>query len=165
MILLRKAAESDIAVIQHLAKNTWPQAYGDIISAEQIRYMLDKMYSKDELLQQIREGHTFLIASEHSADLGFAGFSLTEPLKQVYKLHKLYVLPKAHGLGTGKLLINEVLSQLKQLGAKSLQLNVNRKNRAVDFYKNAGFVIIETVDLDIGNGFYMNDYLMEKPIG
>lgn len=164
MIILRKAKEEDIEMIQSLARKTWPMAYSAIISAEQIEYMLDKMYNKGELLSQLQQGHTFLIAEEGEADLGFAGFSIHDTDQRIYKLHKLYVLPEAHGKGVGKILINEVVNQIRDLGATALQLNVNRQNKAADFYKKGGFIIKETVDLDIGNGFLMNDYVMEKQL-
>jgi ribosomal protein S18 acetylase RimI-like enzyme len=164
MIILRRAKEEDIPVIQSIADRTWPEAYGDIISTEQIRYMLDKMYSKGELISQLQQGHLFLIAQEDDHDLGFAGISVIDSKNQVYKLHKIYVLPEAHGKGVGKLLINEVLDVIRAAGGKYLQLNVNRNNKAVSFYKKAGFIIKESQDLDIGNGFMMNDYLMELAI-
>ncbi|ACU02317.1 GNAT family N-acetyltransferase [Pedobacter heparinus] len=162
MIILRKAKEQDIPSIQNIANKTWPEAYGDMISKEQISYMLDKMYNKGELLSQFQQGHIFLIAEEDDKDLGFAGFSVIDSKNQVYKLHKLYILPQMHGMGVGKLLINEVVNVIKKAGGKYLQLNVNRNNKAVRFYETAGFKIKETVDLDIGNGFLMNDYVMEK---
>lgn len=164
MIILRKAKEEDIEVIQTLARETWPTAYAEIISIEQIEYMLDKMYNKGELLSQLQKGHTFLIAEDGSRDVGFAGFSVIDSDKHIYKLHKLYVLPDAHGKGLGKILINEVVNQVKDAGGLALQLNVNRDNKAADFYKKAGFIIKETVDLNIGNGFLMNDYVMEKQL-
>ncbi len=164
MIYLRKAKEEDLPIIRNLAEQTWPTAYGDIISQEQIVFMLDKMYNQGELLGQLRGGHTFLIASELKEDVGFAGFSVVDSESHVYKLHKLYVLPKMHGKGVGKILMNEVVDQIKAQGAKFLRLNVNRDNKAKDFYEKAGFKIKETVNLDIGNGFYMNDYVMEKEI-
>ncbi|MFP5079182.1 GNAT family N-acetyltransferase [Pedobacter sp. JCM 36344] len=164
MIILRKAKEEDVEVIQHIANNTWYDTYGSILTLKQIEYMLDKMYNKGMLLSQLQEGHTFLIASENQNDIGFMSFSLTDADKNVYKLHKLYVLPSAHGKGLGKLLMNEVYSIAKNEGGVSLELNVNRSNKAVDFYKHAGFQIKETVDLDIGGGFFMNDYVMEKAI-
>lgn len=164
MIYLRKAKEEDLATIKKLAEQTWPTAYSDIISQEQIVFMLDKMYNQGELLGQLRDGHTFLIASELKEDVGFAGFSVVDSENHVYKLHKLYVLPKMHGKGVGKILMNEVVDQIKVQGAKFLQLNVNRNNKAKDFYEKAGFKIKETVDLDIGNGFFMNDYVMEKTV-
>lgn len=162
MIYLRKAKEEDLAIIRALAEQTWPTAYNDIISAEQIEFMLEKMYNQGVLLEQLRDGHTFLIASAMEGDVGFAGFSVIDSERHVFKLHKLYVLPKMHGKGVGKILINEVFDKVKAEGGKFLQLNVNRANKAKDFYEKAGFKIKETVNLDIGNGFYMNDYVMEK---
>lgn len=162
MILLRKAKEEDLPIIQALAKQTWPAAYSALISVTQIEYMLEKMYNKGELLEQLEKGHTFFIAEEENKDLGFAGFSLIDPAAQTYKLHKLYVLPEAHGKGIGKILINEVQNQVIKAGGRSIELNVNRANKAVDFYTRAGFTIKETIDLDIGNGFFMNDYILQK---
>ena len=66
---------------------------------------------------------------------------------------KLYVLPEAHGKGLGKLLMNEVRNKAMEAGADSLELNVNRYNNAKDFYEKIGFVVKETVDIEIGNGF------------
>jgi ribosomal protein S18 acetylase RimI-like enzyme len=164
MIVLRRAKEKDIESIQDLANRTWYIAYGEIISLEQIQYMLEKMYNKGELLSQLEEGHLFLIAEEDGIDLGFAGFSVLDSSNGIYKLHKLYVLPETHGRGIGKLLMNEVVNLAKREGGSALQLNVNRNNKAADFYKKAGFIVKETIDLDIGNGFLMNDYVMEKTL-
>lgn len=164
MIVLRKAKEKDIESIQDLANRTWYVTYGGYLSAEQIKYMLDKMYNKGELLSQFKAGHVFLMAEENNIDLGFAGFSVLDSGKGIYKLHKLYVLPETHGQGIGKLLMNEVVNLAKRAGGAFLQLSVNRNNKAADFYKKAGFTIKETIDLDIGNGFLMNDYIMEKAL-
>jgi ribosomal protein S18 acetylase RimI-like enzyme len=164
MILLRKAKAAEMAIISDLAEQIWPQTYSAYINEEQLRFMLDKMYNKGELLGQLQDGHTFLIASENDKDIGFAGFSVIDPQEHTYKLHKLYVLPETHGKGVGKLLINEVVNIAVRNGGQTLQLNVNRNNNAKDFYLKAGFIIKETVDLAIGNGFFMNDYIMEKKL-
>lgn len=164
MIILRKAKEEDIATIQDLADRTWRITYAEYLSTEQIDYMLEKMYNRGELLSQLQKGYAFLIAEEDDVDLGFASFSIFEPENHSFKLHKLYVLPQTHGRGVGKLLINEVFNLVKRAGAKSLQLNVNKNNKAKEFYERAGFIIKETVILDIGNGFVMDDYVMEKAI-
>ena len=160
--MLRKGKEEDIPVIQEIAEKTWPAAYGGIISVEQIDYMLKKMYNKGELLSQFQQGYTFLMAEQGGKDLGFAVFSILDSTHRIFKLHKLYVLPETHGKGVGKLLINEVLNLAKRAGGVSLELNVNRANKAAAFYERAGFTVKETVDLDIGNGFLMNDYVMQK---
>jgi ribosomal protein S18 acetylase RimI-like enzyme len=161
MITLRKAKEEDIELIQSIAEATWPSTYLDIIGQQQIDYMLEKMYNRGELLRQLMEGHIFLIAEEDEEQYGFAGYSIIDHEKRTYKLHKLYVLPSAHGKGAGKILINEVFNQIKDAGASALQLNVNKHNKAKDFYLKAGFSIKESVALDIGGGYIMDDYVME----
>ncbi len=164
MITLKKAKEEDIEIIQEIAKNTWPSTYLHIIGQEQIDYMLDMMYSRGALLKQFMEGHTFLIAEENEIQYGFAGYSIVDEENRIYKLHKLYVLPSAHGKGVGKLLTNEVFQQVRDAGGHALQLNVNKHNKAKDFYLKAGFTIKESVKLDIGGGYFMDDYVMEIPI-
>jgi len=161
MITLRKAKEQDIEIIRDIAAATWPSTYLDIIGQAQIDYMLEKMYNKGELLKQFLEGHIFLIAEDNQNQYGFAGYSIINPEEKIYKLHKLYVLPSAHGKGVGKLLINEVFNQVKNAGASALQLNVNKHNNAKDFYLKGGFAIKDSIKLDIGEGFYMDDYVME----
>ncbi|KRT18186.1 acetyltransferase [Pedobacter ginsenosidimutans] len=161
MITLRKAKEEDIEIIRDIASATWPSTYLDIIGQEQIDYMLDKMYNKGELLKQFMEGHIFLIAEEGENQFGFAGYSIIGHEERIYKLHKLYVLPSAHGKGVGKILINEVFNQVKDAGGIALQLNVNKHNNAKDFYLKGGFTIKESVKLDIGEGYFMDDYVME----
>lgn len=162
MIYLRKATAEDLPTIRTLAEQTWPAAYSDMLSAEQLAYMLEMMYNKGELMRQLAKGHTFLIASAINEDVGFAAFSLADKGIQTFHLHKLYVLPKMQGKGVGLMLMNEVISQVKAEDGRFLQLNVNRANKALAFYQKAGFEIKESVDLDIGNGFFMNDYVMEK---
>ena len=161
MITLRKAKEEDIEIIRDIAAATWPSTYLDIIGQAQIDYMLDKMYNKGELLKQFMEGHIFLIAEEGENQFGFAGYSIIGHDARIYKLHKLYVLPSAHGKGVGKILINEVFNQVKDAGGSALQLNVNKYNKAKDFYLKGGFTIKESVKLDIGEGYIMDDYVME----
>ncbi len=164
MIILRKAKEEDITSIREMARITWGPTYLPIIGQKQVDYMLDKMYSEGVLLEELMKGFAFLIAEIGSTDVGFASYSLTDPDHFTYKLHKLYVLPEAHGKGVGKFLINEIVNKIREAGGKCLELNVNRANNARNFYLKAGFNIKKTIDLDIGNGYYMNDYIMEKPV-
>ncbi len=92
--------------------------------------------------------------------MGFAAYQEIEPT--LFKLHKIYILATQQGKGTGKFLISHIIKTIKELGAFSLQLQVNRDNKAKFFYEKNGFTIIQEADFDIGNGFFMNDYVMEK---
>jgi ribosomal protein S18 acetylase RimI-like enzyme len=158
MISIRIAQPADISTIRCIAKNTWPKAYGEIISEEQIAYMLNLMYSEQALQSQFETGHIFLLAMKNEKVLGFAG--LEQIGVDIVKLHKLYVLPSSHGNGIGKALIDEIIKTAKAANVACVQLNVNRNNPAKDFYQKMGFAISETVDIAIGEGYFMNDYVM-----
>ncbi len=160
---LRKAYEHDIPLIRDLAFRIWPTAYGQIISQEQIDYMLDMMYSERSLSDQMKKGAEFLIAYDGVEAVGFASVGMAEP--GIYKLHKLYVLPSQQGRGTGKFLVDAIARAAAKKGGKILRLNVNRNNPAVGFYEKIGFVKASEEDIEIGNGYLMNDYVMEKNLG
>ncbi|MGZ8524448.1 MAG: GNAT family N-acetyltransferase [Chitinophagaceae bacterium] len=157
---IRKAYPADIPLIRDMAYKIWPSTYGNILSKAQIDYMLGWFYSEKELHQQMEQNIEFIIAYDGVHPVGFASFSLTEP--RVYKLHKIYVLPSQQGKGTGRSIIDHLIKAMKSKGAVSLQLNVNRLNNAKVFYEKLGFTVIKEEDIDIGNGFFMNDYVMEK---
>jgi GNAT superfamily N-acetyltransferase len=160
---IRTAIPNDIPSIGKLAEESWWPAYSSFISAEQISYMLKEMYSPESLTQQFSEGITFLLAERDGLAVGFAAFSETNTLEQVFKLHKLYLLPSEQGKGTGKLLIDEVGSRAKNLGGLILELNVNRGNKAVNFYKKQGFDVHQTLDIPY-HTFVLNDYIMRKAL-
>jgi N-acetylglutamate synthase-like GNAT family acetyltransferase len=156
----RYADLADIPVIQYLAYRIWPNAYGKIISPEQLSYMLDIFYGLDSLRDQMRnQGHQFLILEEPGKDIGFASYSAIG--QNVYKLHKIYVLPDLQGKGAGKFLLYQVIDNIKIQKAKNLLLNVNRQNVAKHFYEKMGFKVIREEDIDIGRGYFMSDYVMK----
>lgn len=162
MLNIRKATIEDIPLIQKLTYSVWPQTYASILSQEQIEYMLEMMYSYTSLQKQMDEGAQFIIVNDNNEPVGFASFQETEPA--VFKLHKIYVLSNQQGKGTGKYVINHIIDAIRHRGARALQLQVNRHNKAKDFYEKLGFMVIEEADFDIGNGYFMNDYVMEKRI-
>jgi diamine N-acetyltransferase len=162
-MIIKKASENDIETIQLLANTIWPIAYKNIISAAQISYMLDLFYSTDALKKQIQTGHQFIISFENSAPIGFASFSSpSRNSNTVSRLHKIYVLPNTAIKGIGSLLLEYICNEAKNMGATSLELNVNKFNTAKYFYEKKGFVVINEQVIDIGNGFIMDDYVMSK---
>lgn len=161
MITVEKAAPSELPVIQQLASTIWNIVYPPIISKEQISYMLEMMYSDEALEKQTSQQHQFLLIKEDDQPLGFASYSPKDPGNStVFRLHKLYVLPDQHGKGLGKKLLAYIKNDVTPLGAEVLELNVNKKNPAVGFYRKMGFVIDREMILDIGNGYVMDDFVM-----
>ena len=110
----------------------------------------------------MEDGHQFILLYEDHLPVGFASFS--EIAQDVYKLQKLYVLPQLQGRGAGKLMIDHIVHRIRVAGARTLRLNVNRYNKARAFYEKLGFEVRGEEDIDIGGGYYMNDYIMEKPL-
>ena len=164
-INIRPANLEDRAFIRSVSERTWPSTYGHIISQEQIDFMLDWMYSDVSLAEQFAKGHQFFIANLNGEDIGFCSVSI-EPIDEnsntpkAHKLNKLYVLPSAHGTGSGKALLNKAIELAKAEGSSSLFLQVNKHNNAYTFYLKNGFTKEKEFKFDIGNGFFMDDYVM-----
>jgi ribosomal protein S18 acetylase RimI-like enzyme len=167
MITVSKVTKEELNLIKDLAYKIWPDTYKSFLSAAQITYMLQKFYSIDSLKSQVVDkNHIFIMASQNNINLGFASYELNcsnenKGVKKA-KLHKLYILPEAQKKGLGILLLKEVEKRVKNANCDCLFLNVNRKNKAQEFYKKYGFQIAKEENRDIGNGFFMNDYVMEK---
>lgn len=156
------AGSRDLAVIAQIARATWPVSYRDMIPASQIDYMLDLFYAPASLERQAEElGHLFFILQNEDQAIGFASIECDHAEAGTCKLHKLYVLPSGQKSGAGKFLMQHIIHTAMVRHQQSLVLQVNRKNPALGFYRHLGFFIRETLDLDIGNGYFMNDYLME----
>lgn len=162
MLTIRTAGVADIPELRKLVYQVWPQTYESILPAEKITYMLELMYSEGSLQRQMEEGAHFIFVDDNDEAVGYASYQEIEP--GLFKLHKLYVLPSQQGKGTGRFMVDYIIEHARQLGGNTLQLQVNRKNKARDFYERLGFTVTGEFDFDIGNGFVMDDYVMEKQI-
>ena len=163
MIEISIAREKDYPTIQAIAHETWYPTFGEILSKEQIAYMLEMMYSIQSIAEQVaQKGHVFLLAKEGETRLGYASYELNYKGTNKTKIHKIYILPSTQGKGVGKKLFEEIEKIAQENGNNTLSLNVNRQNKAIDFYEKIGFKKIGTEDIDIGNGFLMEDFIMEK---
>lgn len=161
-LFIREATVADIPLIREIAGKTWPPTYEDLLGKDQVNYMLAKLYSHSVLEDQMNQQHRFLLAFRDHLPVGFTSFSLIDVY--VFKLQKLYVLPVEQQSGLGRTLLQKVEAELKSMGAKQLLLNVNRKNAARGFYERNGFTVIKEEDIDIGNGYFMNDFIMQKDL-
>lgn len=154
-----KADISDIPVIQQIAEKAWRPTYSHILTEEQSLYMLDMMYSTDTLQKQIKSSIEFYLAIRDQQPLGYFSFEITEPKRM--KLHKIYLDPEQKSKGTGSLIIEYVIQHALKAGVEKIELNVNKFNSAVQFYEKLGFFRAKEMVLDIGNGYVMDDYVMQ----
>ncbi|WP_436484340.1 GNAT family N-acetyltransferase [Chitinophaga sp. ARDCPP14] len=164
MYHVKTATVNDIPVIQELTEKIWRPTYQSILTPEQIEYMIDMMYSTSSLNKQITElQHQFLILQDDNSPIGFAAYSTTDT-PGIFKLHKIYLDGNYQGKGIGKFLLEHVAGQVKNHGANTLELDVNRFNKAKQFYEKQGFSVYKEKQTDIGNGYIMDDYVMRKPL-
>jgi diamine N-acetyltransferase len=159
-----QASLLDYPTIYKIALIVWDDTYKTILSPEQMEYMLDMMYSHKAVEEQIFiKGHQFLLAEENGQQLGFASYEVNH-LAETTKIHKLYILPQAQGKGAGKALVAVIEEAARKNKNDSIILNVNRYNPAVHFYLRSGFKNMGDDNIDIGNGYLMEDYLMKKQL-
>jgi ribosomal protein S18 acetylase RimI-like enzyme len=165
MLHIYNATSSDFPIIQKIAYVTWPDTFGAILSKEQIGYMLEMMYSTASLTEQTsKKGHQFLLVKDETKNLGYASYELNYKGLSKTKIHKIYILPEAQGKGVGKLLMSTIANIARKNQDTILSLNVNRDNTAFDFYKNIGFEKVGEENIDIGDGFLMEDFIMDKKL-
>lgn len=161
MTLFQKASQKDIALIRDLAEQSWKSAYKNILSPEQMEYMLTNMYSVKVLSDQITSTKYFyyLIINE-GKPAGFIGFEIDyEP--ETTKLHRLYFLPETIGKGLGAKALAFLHGKVWIKGNTRIILNVNKSNKAKNFYYSQGYKLYDEGVFDIGNGFVMDDFLLE----
>lgn len=166
MISIRKASKEDLSVVHDMAQVVFRHTYKDILSPEQMEYMMEMMYSMPNLEIQLEQGHHYYIA--YCGDLPCAYVSVQYEGSdaegvEVFHLHKIYVMPEAQGKGLGLKLFKTVTGHVRAavpgLPAR-IELNVNKYNKAVEFYRHIGMRVLVEEDFPIGNGFYKTDYIM-----
>lgn len=160
MLTFSPATEADIPALRDLARRIWHAHYPGIIAVDQINYMLDRFFSEQHLREELKHGVRWEIASHGGQRVGFLACFIERDNDQL-KLSKLYLLPELHGRGFGREMLERVKGHATKDGLPRVCLTVNRQNaKAIRAYERAGFAILETVMADIGDGYYMDDYLM-----
>lgn len=160
---LIKATEKDIPLIQDLARRSWENAYAEILSQEQMEYMLSEMYSAQEIENHLHNPnyHYYLIEDENCNSYeGFLGYEHNYEGKTT-KLHRIYLVPESKGKGFGKGALQFLNEKVFENGNTRIILNVNKFNSARNFYESQGYRVYDEGVFDIGNGFVMDDFLME----
>lgn len=161
MFTIRKATTDDIQLINRMAQSVFPATYRDILSEEQLDYMMDWMYSLRNLRKQMEEErHIYYIAYKGDEAAGYV--SIQPEGEHLFHLQKIYVLPPYQGFHLGRILFEQAIRAIKEIHPEpcEMHLNVNRNNKALQFYEHMGMKKVAEGDFHIGNGYYMNDYIM-----
>lgn len=159
---LISVSKSNLEQIRDLAHQVWPQTYASILSDRQIEYMMDMMYSNDSLLKDFENGILFYLFEYNQQNIGFTGIELNYNNLNQLHIHKIYVLPDFQFMGLGKKAMIQIQELAENHDINSISLNVNRNNLAKNFYLKMGYFIEKEVDIEIGESFLMQDYVMRK---
>lgn len=158
---IRPAVTGDIPLIRKMADVAFRHTYGPILTPQQIDYMMDWMYSEESLRRQMTGEQNAFFLYEGKGYVSIRPDGEADGVSR-FHLEKLYVLPQYQGQGIGKFLLEAAVGHARTLagGDVRVELNVNRHNPAVGFYRKMGFTIDHDVDNPIGGGYFMNDHIM-----
>ena len=164
MFTLRKATKEDAELIYTLALQVFPPTYREILSPEQLDWMLNWMYAPANTQRAMDEGQAYFILSQDDQNCGY--FSIQQEDTDLFHLQKIYVLPGYQGTGVGRYLFEAAIAYIQGIHPEpfALELNVNRDNKAITFYQKMGMTIVREGDFPIGNGYFMNDYIMRLDV-
>ena len=165
MITFRKAGMEDTPLIEELAQEIFRHTYREILSPEQTDYMMEWMYSQDSLKRQRgEEGHIYHIVYYGGEAVGY--FSVQQQGERLWHLQKIYLRKGMQGKSVGKQMFMKAVEYIRENSVlpATMELNVNRNNPAVAFYEKMGMHKASQGDFHIGNGYYMNDYIMAMEI-
>jgi ribosomal protein S18 acetylase RimI-like enzyme len=161
-VWIEPARPEHLAEIAALAEIIWRAHYPGIISREQIDYMLVRIYDVEVMQRELTSGTAYDRLLVRGQLRGFASHGPTGVPGEL-KLHKLYIHPDYQRQGLGASLLKHVERAACDRGFTTLVLAVNKKNtKAIAAYRKHGFAIRESVVVDIGGGFVMDDYVMVK---
>ncbi len=161
----RLARVDEVEVIRTLANKIWRTYYPGIITPAQIDYMLGRFYAADVLRREMTEGGVeYWLRETQGEPDGYASLGPTSRPDEI-KLHKLYLSPTLHGRGLGSQFLQHLEGRARERGARTLILTVAKGNtKAQAAYRRNGFTVRQPIVIDIGGGFVMDDFLLEKKL-
>ena len=153
---------ASLEIVRRIADDVWPKTFREILSPEQIVYMMKMMYAPEVMEKELAAGVHFRAAFVDGTAAGYTSWA-PYTIPGTAKLHKVYLLQTFQGRGIGSAMLADASEQARKAGFTRLRLNVNKHNeRARRAYFRNGFVDVESVKIDIGHGFFMDDFVMEK---
>lgn len=145
-----------------VADAIWHQHYTPILGEDQVDYMVEKFLSPDALVEQIKSGYEYFLFSYDYTFAGFAG--ILEEEGKLF-LSKLYVDEEFRGKGIGKYMFGKIIEICKMRKLNKIWLTCNRHNtNTLAIYKHLGFQTVREEVTDIGNGYVMDDFVLEYEI-
>ena len=154
---------AQVAEVARMAREVWDEYYVPLIGRAQVDYMVQKFQTADALQAQIDSGYEYFQIRQGGRAIGYAAIRHDAAEQRVF-ISKLYVLAAYRKSGAGRQCLAAFERMARGRGATHLWLTVNKGNPSVRAYERWGFTIAEAIVMDIGGGFVMDDYRMEKAL-
>ena len=154
-------SSEDIKTTANLAYKIWTKHYVPIIGQDQVNYMLENLQSEKAISEQLKSGYLYYLIYQEDVPVGYLGLRPNYPNGKLM-ISKIYIDSTARGLGYGYKLLDFVKQLCLERKIERIWLTVNRHNiDSINWYKKKGFVVDGEKQIDIGNGFIMDDYILE----
>jgi len=158
-------SKEQIADVVRLAREIWQEHYVPIIGQKQVDYMLEKFQSERAVMRQLGESYEYYLVIHHAQSAGYVAV-VPDRSGSTLMISKLYVRKSERGHGLGKNTLRFVEDLCLQRGSTMIWLTVNKNNaHSIAWYSRMGFRNAGPIIQDIGNGFVMDDFRLEKTIG
>lgn len=158
------ATDDQIQNLAIMADTVWHEWFPSILSEEQIDYMVEKFQSYKALKKQLEDGYDYFFINVNGVNVGYTGIHIEQEEHRMF-ISKVYLLKSFRGKGYAGEVFNFLEGVCMGMQLKSMYLTVNRNNtHAIQVYEKKGFKSIRTQVADIGNGFVMDDFVMEKTL-
>jgi GNAT superfamily N-acetyltransferase len=159
---VRPASTHDAVTLADLARQIWTEYYTAIIGAPQVEYMLHRFQSADQIVFDLGHGYRYWLGETDGLAVGYAA---AQPRGDHLFLSKVYVRADQRGQGLARMLLDQAVQWCQDLGLRRVRLTVNKHNLdAIQAYYRMGFATTEAVVTDIGGGFVMDDYVLERDL-
>ncbi len=157
--------EADFETVASLAATIWHSHYTKIIGMAQVNYMLARRYTPENLRNYVNSTKQwFELLRVDSKPVGYCSYSLTKNPGEM-KLEQLYLLEAFRKKGLGGIMLRHIEAEARKRNIRILVLQVNKRNEdSIAIYRRAGFRVRMEAVFDIGNGYIMDDYVMEKMV-
>ena len=154
---------NDFKQLEPFAASIWEQHYTPIIGADQVAFMLDKYQSTQTMFDQFSAGYKYAVVICGDQKAGYFAYD-GKAEKEVF-ISKLYIHKDFRRRGLGKYILDFIAKEARALGCTAITLSVNKDNsNSIQFYISCGFQTIKAQKVAIGEGFYMDDYVMSCPV-
>lgn len=156
--------DAQLTDLSFVADTVWHECFKDLLSKEQINYMVSKFQSFKAMKEQIKNGYNYFFINADGINVGYIGVNIDNTTGKLF-LSKLYILKSFRGKGYSRAVFDFIEGICEGMKLHTIWLTVNKYNeRAKLVYNKMGFTNIKSQVTDIGSGYVMDDYVMEKKI-